>query len=643
MPRIIALAVGGVLVLGFAVSAVSTYLLRDAAEAAARERVDTNMKVAWQVLHAKGEAFRVENGKLLAGGHVLNGDYEVVDRVKELVGGTATVFMGDLRVSTNVVKPDGSRAVGTPLARSAAYASVFDRKEPFRGEVEILGEPYMTAYDPIFDAGGAVIGALYVGMRKAEFLQSAIRTLWTQIGATLVVMAAACAVAWLLARRSIALPLKAGIAAMGRLAEGDLDVEVPAAGRADEIGEMAAALAVFKANAGERARLEARERAEQDARDRRQQAIEQLTREFSQGVGGVLAAVTRSAHSLRDAAQSMSGVAGETSRQSTVVAAAAQQAAGNVHTVATAAEELSAAETEIARQVAQTSAVAGTAADEAERVNAIVHSLADTAARIGDVVNLITAIAQQTNLLALNATVEAARAGDAGKGFAVVAGEVKSLATQTARATEEITSQIGAVQAVTRQAVAAIDGIGHTITAISESATAIASAVEQQTAATGEIARNVQQASAGTDEVTRSIALVDRGASTTGAAATQVLGTAEELSEQSDALAEEVSHFLAAIRHAGERRHYGRQSVRLPVHLSVGGQTRPAVLVDVGLGGGRLDEALELPVGTAVELTAPGWPRVRARVVGVEAGLTSLQFALDDATQDALDRVLDAA
>jgi len=592
VPTIMALAVFGVLLLGLCISLLTRTLLYDGAAEAARERVDANIKVAWEVLNSKGTAFSIVDGKLTAGDHVLNGNFEVVDRIKALVGGTATIFMGDTRISTNVMKPDGSRAIGTQLAKSAAYQAIFERKTGFRGEVEILGQPYMTAYDPILDPSGAVVGILYVGSKKSEFLKSADDTLFSVIAATVLICLTTIAISWTIARRSLALPLTASIATMHDLANGNLDTVIPETDRGDEIGAMIRALRVFKANGIERHRLEEQQRAEQDARNRRQEAVERLTADFNTGVQGVLHSVTASARQLRDSAQSMTSIAEDTSRQSTVVAAAAEQASANVETVAAAAEQLAASESEIARQIGNSGEIARRAADEAERVNTIVGTLSDATAKIGQVVTLINDIAAQTNLLALNATIEAARAGDAGKGFAVVANEVKHLANQTAKATEEIGAQINAVQSVTRDAVGAIQGIGKTISAITENAAAISAAVEEQTLATGEIARNVQQASTGTREVTSSIELVKDGATTTGTAAHEVLVTADDLSKQSDSLASEVADFLSAIKTAGDRRHSHRRKVDLAVTVRIGTSQTAATLVDVSSDGGMISTAL---------------------------------------------------
>jgi methyl-accepting chemotaxis protein len=356
-------------------------------------------------------------------------------------------------------------------------------------------------------------------------------------------------VAWFIGG-GIAKPVIAMTMAMSRLAGGDKTIVVPALGRQDEIGKMADAVEVFKQNAIEMDRLAEEQRKEQERKEARQRAIEGYIKSFDESVTGLLGIVASAATEMRSTAESMSATAEETSRQSTAVAAASEQAATNVQTVASAAEELASSVAEISRRVAESTDIAGRAVSEAARTNAEVKGLAEAAQKIGNIVQLINDIASQTNLLALNATIEAARAGEAGKGFAVVASEVKSLANQTAKATEEIANQINAMQNATAGSVGAIEGIGGTIGKISEIATVIASAVEEQGAATQEIARNVQQAAAGTSEVTSNITGVTQAAGQTGAASAQVLATAGELAKQAEVLRAEVDGFLNNIRAA---------------------------------------------------------------------------------------------
>jgi methyl-accepting chemotaxis protein len=300
----------------------------------------------------------------------------------------------------------------------------------------------------------------------------------------------------------------------------------------------------------ERRRLESeQQQAEAAAADRRR-AMHAMADSFERDVIGIVQTVSTAASQLQATAAAMTATAEETSRQCCAVSAASEQASTNVQTVASAAEELSGSIREISRQVTSSSTIAGEAVNEAQRSDTLVKGLAEAAKKIGAVTSLINDIASQTNLLALNATIEAARAGEAGKGFAVVASEVKNLATQTAKATEEIGAQISAMQGVTEQTVTAIDSIGGTIGKINEIATTIASAVEEQGAATQEISRNVQQAAAGTSEVSNNISSVTQAAGETGAAAGQVLQAAGDLSRQAEQLRGQIDQFLAAVRAA---------------------------------------------------------------------------------------------
>ncbi|HEU4520285.1 MAG TPA: methyl-accepting chemotaxis protein [Microvirga sp.] len=337
---------------------------------------------------------------------------------------------------------------------------------------------------------------------------------------------------------------------MGRLASGDLAVAVTDADRSNEIGALARALQVFKDAMIAKQEADREAGREADAKMRRAQRLDEITRAFEGQVEALTRGLAAAASDMEGTARAMTAVADETNGRSVHVASAAAQTSANVQTVASATEELSISIRTIADQVTQSSGVAERALAEARRTNATVGTLAGAAERIGDVVALISTVAGQTNLLALNATIEAARAGEAGRGFAVVASEVKDLAGQTARATEEISAQIAAVQQATRDAVEAIGAIAATIAEVSQISTTVAAAVEEQGAATHEISRNVQEAARGTAQVTASIGDVRRGAGETGQAAAQVLEAARLLTQHSGELGREVEAFLTGVRAA---------------------------------------------------------------------------------------------
>ena len=462
---------------------------------------------------------------------------------------------------------DGALAKLAAMARDDAQrrtvAAVVEKvdvyNKTFEQVVKVIQERNSVIVDVIENGGreiNAKIGQISQNARKlqATLQEEAIdnnrSTTQLALASSGVALVLGIMIAYFLAR-AIAGAITAMTGAMTKLAGGDMTMAIPGQGRKDEIGEMAGAVDVFKQNMIEADRLrQEQEEAKKRAEAEKKAAMHKLAGDFEARVGGVIQTVTSAATEMQSTAQSMSSTAEETSRQATAVSAAAEQATSNVQTVAAATEEMSSSVGEIGRQVSKSTEIAKRAVTEADKTNAAVQGLAQSAQKIGDVVNLISDIAEQTNLLALNATIEAARAGEAGKGFAVVASEVKALASQTAKATEEIAAQIGAMQGAVGGSVEAIKSIGSTIAEISEIATTIASAVEEQGAATQEISRNVQEAATGTRDVTSNIGQVSEASSATGAAATQVLSAATELSTQAEALRSEVDKFLAEVRAA---------------------------------------------------------------------------------------------
>jgi methyl-accepting chemotaxis protein len=390
----------------------------------------------------------------------------------------------------------------------------------------------------------------FAARRKSELLTELdhVATFALIVGVLVIVMLIGSAAFSVL---SIARPIRRiGDVLLG-LAHGDKSLEVPYSTRGDEVGDAARAAKTFKENLIRIEQMEAAQKdAEATAAAARKADMAKLADEFQAAIGGIVNTVSSASSQLESAARTLTATADNTQELSSMVAAASEEASTNVGAVATAAEEMSASVVEIGRQVHDSSRIAGEAVKQAQKTDARITELSQAASRIGDVVKLITAIAEQTNLLALNATIEAARAGEAGRGFAVVASEVKALAAQTAKATDEITTQIAGMQVATQDSVSAIKEIGDTITRISEIANTVASTLEEQGTVTTEIARNVGEAAQGTAQVAEKIIEVNRGASATGAASGQVLESARALSDESGHLKAEVEKFLNTVRAA---------------------------------------------------------------------------------------------
>ncbi len=399
------------------------------------------------------------------------------------------------------------------------------------------------AYGLAFDPWGWVIGtSVYIDDIDAEFLGNLVET-GAAVGVVLLLVAGIA----LLVSRSVTRPLSHITDAMGRLAEGDHSIEVEGADRRDEIGRLARALVTFRNNALEMEQLR-QKKADEQAQQERRRMITEIADSLESTVAGIVRSIFDSINRMKHSASGMTEVADNTQNQAETVASTSQETSGTVQTVAAATEELSSSIAEIGHQVTHGNDIAKSATDRAEQAQARIKELASAAERIGQVVKLISDIAGQTNLLALNATIEAARAGEAGKGFAVVAAEVKNLANQTSRATEEITAQIGGVQEATGKTVEAINEFAGIIREINEASAVIAAAVHEQETVTRDIANNIERAALGTQQVSANISSVRDGTTLTRKTAAEVYEASGQLAGEAETLNREVGAFLERVR-----------------------------------------------------------------------------------------------
>jgi methyl-accepting chemotaxis protein len=488
----------------------------------------------------------VRNGKTLATTDIGAAfGKEFVDRAKKRFGVDVAVHWFDSKEFKKLSSTFGDAVAATPDEVKRVYeGGALHRDLTFAGEPAALYVGQVTNY------AGQPIAVIELIKNTKEYEESAASSRRTLIVGTLAIVAGAALLALLLGQ-GMSKPLRAITTVMNRLSNGETDLAIPGGDRKDELGTMAIAVDVFRRNMIEAGAMrEAQETSKQRSEAEKKALQRQMADRFEADVKSVVGAVSQATKDMQRVAGEITSSVNGTSERAAAAAAASDEASTSVSTVAAATEELSSSVAEIGRQVTHSSSVADSAVIKAEQATEMVAGLTAAGEKIGDVLRLIDAIASQTNLLALNATIEAARAGEAGRGFAVVAAEVKELASQTAKATEEIAGQVTAIQSATGDCVIAIGGISETIREISGIAATIAAAVEEQHSATSEIARSVQQASVGTSEVSQNVSGASQAADQSRALAGNVMVASGELSEQAAALFDNVEKFLAGLREA---------------------------------------------------------------------------------------------
>ncbi|MDO9710570.1 methyl-accepting chemotaxis protein [Paracraurococcus lichenis] len=535
--------------LGFAgFGATTAWQVTAREEAAVASRLETALRLLRSLAEEKGEDWRLDpNGRLLRGTVALNDLNALPDRVKAVTGAVATVFAGETRVATNVRKPDGNRATGTALAPGPALEAV-RRGEVYRGSNTILGAPHVTIYEPLRDQNGRQVGILFVGLPLTTVAEAEAAALRLALGQGAVVLGLVGLLLWL-ALRWMLRPLGVLAAALQGLGEGRHDVVVPCTDRRDELGRIGRTVAALRdatreARTQEAAAAAARAEAERQRREAQARIAESLER----AIGHVTDRLAEAAGGLGGATDTVAAVSAGTAGHAAATAVRVGEVTGHVRAMAEATRALSGSVDQIAQQVGEGARIAAEAAQVARASDTTVTGLADAAGRIGDVVRLIGDIAGQTNLLALNATIEAARAGETGKGFAVVAGEVKALAGQTAKATEEISAQIGAMRAATGEAVGALHAIATAVTRMEEVTATIAEAVEHQGAATREMARSAAAAADGTAEAQEAMRRLQVEIAAADASVERLREAGTAVTREGTALRSEVAGFVTRLR-----------------------------------------------------------------------------------------------
>jgi methyl-accepting chemotaxis protein len=635
--RIIAVGIFSMVTLGAVLTLwvdreVGTTMLE---QAIARQRTDVSS--LRRILEQHGP-LHLEGGALMAGDLKLADQNDLLDRFTAGTGGTATIFQGDLRIATNVKKPDGTRGTGTNLAKGPVYQSIFEGKKPYFGEARILDRPYVTAYDPIFDKDGQPIGILFVGLPQSSFKDALGRIINTIIvGAAAITVIMAGLLSFFVRRQMHAL---GGIQnAIFGLSANDLTVAIPGSERGDEIGRMAKAVLVFKENALRVEQMTREEEANRvTAQAERRAALQNMADKVEEESRLACDLVMEKMRSVAGDADHMNGSAAEVADNCRNVSAAAGLAETNTQAVASAAEELSSSIHEIAGQIAASGRIVHDATGAVDHAQQVIGRLEVAVGEISKIAALINDIASQTNLLALNATIEAARAGEAGKGFAVVAGEVKLLASQTARATQDIYGHIAEIQGTTGEAVRSVGVIAKAVSTVEQMSAAVATGVEQQSAATNEIAQSVSGMSQAAAEVAGNIALVAKEAITTGTLAGKVRQNTDEVGQRIENLRFSLIRLVRTTTDEVDR----RSEPRFPLHLDVpvetpaGGFTGQAI--DISVGGIRIAGLPSVTLGSPCRIILEGR---NLTMTVVESTVAFTSFAVAPEFRDALSQLVE--